>query len=141
MHAGVVDRIADRAHILETGTESYRFRRTAEKQKKGARPRPEICGNDGSAESLENQRQVFHPPTGLAIATRFHIPAVSTMVPLYKRGGPKTSLTAGDFAKRTIVLLDFRGVLSIAQPPNDGNKSGSGFDWLSRTKMVRSELT
>ena len=33
----LLDRITDRAHILETGTESYRFRRTAEKQKKGAR--------------------------------------------------------------------------------------------------------
>jgi IstB-like ATP binding protein len=31
----LLDRITDRAHILETGTESYRFRRTAEKQKKG----------------------------------------------------------------------------------------------------------
>jgi hypothetical protein len=30
-------RITDRAHILETGTESYRFRRTAEKQKKGVK--------------------------------------------------------------------------------------------------------
>ena len=35
---GLLDRITDRAHILETGTESYRFRRTAEKQKKGAKP-------------------------------------------------------------------------------------------------------
>ena len=34
----LLDRITDRAHILETGTESYRFRRTAEKQKKGAKP-------------------------------------------------------------------------------------------------------
>ena len=33
----VLDRITDKAHILETGTESYRFRRTAEKQKKGAK--------------------------------------------------------------------------------------------------------
>jgi hypothetical protein len=33
----LLDRITDRAHILETGTESYRFRRTAEKQKKGAK--------------------------------------------------------------------------------------------------------
>jgi DNA replication protein DnaC len=31
----LLDRITDRAHILETGTESYRFRRTMEKQKKG----------------------------------------------------------------------------------------------------------
>ena len=28
-----VDRITDRAHIIETGTESYRFRRTLEKRK------------------------------------------------------------------------------------------------------------
>ncbi len=33
----LLDRITDRAHILETGTESYRFRRTAEKHKKGAK--------------------------------------------------------------------------------------------------------
>jgi DNA replication protein DnaC len=33
----LLDRITDRAHILETGTESYRFRRTTEKQKKGAK--------------------------------------------------------------------------------------------------------
>ena len=33
----LLDRITDRSHILETGTESYRFRRTAEKQKKGAK--------------------------------------------------------------------------------------------------------
>ena len=29
----LVDRITDRAHIIETGTESYRFRRTLEKRK------------------------------------------------------------------------------------------------------------
>jgi hypothetical protein len=29
----VLDRITDRAHIIETGTESYRFRRTLEKHK------------------------------------------------------------------------------------------------------------
>ena len=34
----LLDRITDRAHILETGTESYRFRRTADQQKKGAKP-------------------------------------------------------------------------------------------------------
>lgn len=31
----LLDRITDRAHILETGKESYRFRRTMQKQKKG----------------------------------------------------------------------------------------------------------
>jgi DNA replication protein DnaC len=33
----LLDRITDRAHILETGTESYRFRRTADKHRKGAK--------------------------------------------------------------------------------------------------------
>jgi DNA replication protein DnaC len=33
----LLDRITDRAHILETGTESYRFRRTLHRQKKGAK--------------------------------------------------------------------------------------------------------
>ncbi len=35
----LLDRLTDRAHIIETGTESYRFRRTlAQRSKKGARP-------------------------------------------------------------------------------------------------------
>jgi hypothetical protein len=29
----LIDRITDRAHIIETGAESYRFRRTLEKRK------------------------------------------------------------------------------------------------------------
>jgi DNA replication protein DnaC len=33
----LIDRITDRAHILETGTESYRFRRTIQKQKRIAK--------------------------------------------------------------------------------------------------------
>jgi DNA replication protein DnaC len=33
----LLDRVTDRAHILETGTESYRFRRTLDRQKKGAK--------------------------------------------------------------------------------------------------------
>jgi DNA replication protein DnaC len=33
----LLDRITDRAHILETGTESYRFRRTLERQKKAGK--------------------------------------------------------------------------------------------------------
>jgi DNA replication protein DnaC len=33
----LLDRITDRAHILETGTDSYRFRRTLDRQKKGAK--------------------------------------------------------------------------------------------------------
>jgi DNA replication protein DnaC len=32
----LLDRITDRAHIIETGTESYRFRRTVEKRKRHA---------------------------------------------------------------------------------------------------------
>ena len=34
----LLDRITDRAHILETGTESYRFRRTLEKRQKSHGP-------------------------------------------------------------------------------------------------------
>ena len=34
----LLDRITDRAQILETGTESYRFRRTLDKRKKGEKP-------------------------------------------------------------------------------------------------------
>jgi DNA replication protein DnaC len=34
---GVIDRITDRANVIETGTESYRFRRTLEKRKGNAR--------------------------------------------------------------------------------------------------------
>jgi DNA replication protein DnaC len=30
----LLDRITDRAHIVETGTESFRFRRTMERRKK-----------------------------------------------------------------------------------------------------------
>jgi DNA replication protein DnaC len=30
----LIDRITDRAHIVETGTESYRFRRTLEKRRR-----------------------------------------------------------------------------------------------------------
>jgi len=36
----LIDRITDRAHIIETGTESYRFRRTMEKQKRREATRP-----------------------------------------------------------------------------------------------------
>ena len=30
----LLDRVTDRAHIIETGTESYRFRRTVERKRK-----------------------------------------------------------------------------------------------------------
>jgi hypothetical protein len=33
----MLDRLTDQAHIIETGTESYRFRRTLEKKKKGGK--------------------------------------------------------------------------------------------------------
>jgi DNA replication protein DnaC len=42
----MVDRVTDRAHIIETGKESYRFRRTLEARKKKAR----AGGRDGSHE-------------------------------------------------------------------------------------------
>ena len=34
----LIDRITDRAHIIETGAESYRFRRTMEKQRRREKP-------------------------------------------------------------------------------------------------------
>jgi len=36
----LIDRITDRAHIVETGAESYRFRRTMNKKRKGEQTRP-----------------------------------------------------------------------------------------------------
>ena len=33
----MVDRLTDQAHIIDTGDESYRFRRTLEKKKGGAK--------------------------------------------------------------------------------------------------------
>jgi DNA replication protein DnaC len=38
----LLDRITDRAHIMETGTESYRFRRTINKHKKGPKPPDQV---------------------------------------------------------------------------------------------------
>jgi DNA replication protein DnaC len=35
----MLDRLTDQAHIIETGNESYRFRRTMEKKKKGGKYR------------------------------------------------------------------------------------------------------
>jgi len=31
---GIIDRLTDQAHIIETGTESYRFRRTLARQRR-----------------------------------------------------------------------------------------------------------
>ena len=46
----LIDRITDRAHIIETGAESYRFRRTLEKRK--------------SRTSLANTTSAAPPATG-----------------------------------------------------------------------------
>jgi hypothetical protein len=46
----LLDRLTDRAHILETGTESYRFRRTVEKRK-GRTPIVNQSSAPSSAES------------------------------------------------------------------------------------------
>ncbi|MHB8153904.1 MAG: IS21-like element helper ATPase IstB [Bacillati bacterium] len=42
----LLDRITDRAHIIETGTESYRFRRTLERRSRGM-PKGTDGGKDG----------------------------------------------------------------------------------------------
>ncbi len=46
----LLDRLTDRAHILETGTESYRFRRTLEQrqQKKSILSVPSGGSGDGT---------------------------------------------------------------------------------------------
>ncbi len=63
----LLDRITDRAHILETGTESYRFRRTAEKQKKGAKAAltRQSCGNDGPWKAWKTKTRFSTLPTAL----------------------------------------------------------------------------
>jgi DNA replication protein DnaC len=43
----LLDRITDRAHIIETGTESFRFRRTMERRKKGLAGAPKQRGEAG----------------------------------------------------------------------------------------------
>ena len=83
----VLDRITDRAHILETGTESYRFRRTAEKQKKekGAKRRTDlkavemtVRGKPGKPKS-----RFSNLPTALGNRDRdSHIPTASMTVPI-----------------------------------------------------------
>src|SRR4029453_11107067 len=42
----LLDRITDRAHILETGTDSYRFRRTLEQRQRRGRTTPTGNGGD-----------------------------------------------------------------------------------------------
>jgi DNA replication protein DnaC len=46
----VVDRLTFNAHIIETGTESWRFKKTLEaQQRRGARSVPEAAGQDGGS--------------------------------------------------------------------------------------------
>ena len=67
----LLDRITDRAHIIETGTESFRFRRTLERSKNAdwlARHQ-RGRGNDGLWKAWENDKAVFPPfPQPLEIA-------------------------------------------------------------------------
>jgi DNA replication protein DnaC len=68
----LLDRLTDRAHIIETGTESYRFRRTwAQRQKKGAplaAPAPPKVRANGTSAPIdcpdpeESQRPLTAPP-------------------------------------------------------------------------------
>jgi len=90
----LLDRITDRAHILETGTESYRFRRTAEKQKKGAKTGSgESCGNAGPWKAWKTKSRFSTLPTALGNrCCDSHIPTAPTTASLYKSGGLKASL-------------------------------------------------
>ena len=55
----LVDRITDRAHIIETGTESYRFRRTLEKR----RSRNSVANTTTAPPSLAAGKKETNPPT------------------------------------------------------------------------------
>ena len=59
----LLDRITDRAHIIETGTASYRFRRTLEKRSSGksavnttAAPSPPAAAKKEPKQSMEEAR-------------------------------------------------------------------------------------
>jgi len=50
----LLDRITDRAHIIETGSESYRFRRTLERRQKRRGPGSSGSGSEQGGPSNEN---------------------------------------------------------------------------------------
>ena len=58
----LLDRITDRAHILETGTESYRFRRTMEKQKKGGKATEANIAMEMTARGKHGKPKAGFPP-------------------------------------------------------------------------------
>jgi hypothetical protein len=109
----LLDRITDRAHILETGTESYRFRRTL-KSKKRSRSNltVESRGNDGPWKAWKTKDRFCTLPT--AFGNRRAIPTFPPLqlLLLYKeatnlvrqkpspknqqlRGGPKQTAKVG----------------------------------------------
>lgn len=45
----LLDRLTDRAHIIDTGTESYRFRRSLERRQSMSRPKPRARAGAGEA--------------------------------------------------------------------------------------------
>jgi hypothetical protein len=70
----LLDRITDRAHIIETGSDSYRFRRTVEKRQKKKRHR--CRGRIGAPVQLElplrPKRSALRAPQGYAPAPVEH---------------------------------------------------------------------
>ena len=94
----LLDRITDRAHILETGTESYRFRRTLAKaeERSQSRQRRNELWKCRPVESLESQKQAFHPShrpwksrKSSGIPT---FPQLRRLVPIYKEEPSKPAL-------------------------------------------------
>ena len=78
----LLDRITDRAHILETGTESYRFRRTAreaEERSQNALTKTS-CGNAGPWKAWKTKPRFSTLPTALGNRSPrdSHIPTAST---------------------------------------------------------------
>ena len=72
----LLDRITDRAHILETGTESYRFRRTLAKGKKGEKAAADeiSCGNAGPWKAWKAKSRLPTLPTVLGKPQKRRIP-------------------------------------------------------------------
>lgn len=59
----LLDRLTDRAHIIETGAESFRFRRTLENRRaNGGKQASSVLHEHGKAESKERARALCVPP-------------------------------------------------------------------------------
>jgi hypothetical protein len=85
LYKAVLNRITDRAHILVTGNESYRFRRNINKQKKGEKAPDTKGAVEMPARGKHGKPKTGFPPfpPSLEIPQKprdFHIPTASTVL-------------------------------------------------------------